>query len=102
MTLSVRFLPVTGGASIRHGSGRAYQVAGAAVVDVPYTEAENMGPDQGQKLMVIGTTAERPTAVSGRTNWPPVMMYDTTLGKPIFAVANSFPTVWKDITGATV
>jgi hypothetical protein len=95
-------LPVTGAAAIRHHSGRSYQVAGASTVDVPVVDAENIGPDQGQRLMFIGTTSERPTAVSGRANWPPVMMYDSTLGKVIFAVSNSFPTVWKDITGATV
>jgi hypothetical protein len=34
------------------------------------------------KLMVIGTTADRPVNVPGRINWPPLEMYDSTRGEP--------------------
>ena len=58
--------------------------------------------DQGTKLMVIGTTAERPVNVPGRLNWPPSVMYDATLGNPIFLVLGSNPARWVNIGGAAV
>jgi hypothetical protein len=38
--------------------------------------------------------------VLGEVNFPPVAMYDSTLGKPIFLVPGSNQATWVDITGA--
>ena len=54
------------------------------------------------KLMVMGTTADRPVNVTGRVNWPPSAMYDTTLGGPIFLVPGSNPGKWVNISGSAV
>jgi hypothetical protein len=71
-------------------------------VDVPFTDAETIHADQATRLMVIGTTADRPSNIPGRVNWPPREMYDTTLGAPIFLVSGSNPSRWVNITGSAV
>jgi hypothetical protein len=102
MTLAIRFIPNAGRTVVYATSGRAYRSAGAAWIDVPFPDAETIHSDQATKLMVIGTTADRPVNVTGRNNWPPSVMYDATLGNPIFLVLGSNPARWVDITGSTV
>jgi hypothetical protein len=97
MTLAIRFIPNAGRTVVYATSGRAYRSAGAAWIDVPFPDAETIHSDQ-----VIGTTADRPVNVTGRINWPPSVMYDATLGNPIFLVPGSNPARWVDITGSTV
>ena len=101
MTLSIRFLPNAGRKFIYASSGRAYPITGPTV-DVPFPDAESIQPDQAIKLMAIGTTAERPVNVPGRINWPLSVMYDSTLGNPIFLVPGSYPARWVSISGAAV
>jgi hypothetical protein len=100
-TLAIRFIPNVGRNFIYGPSGRAYPVMGTTV-DVPFTDAEAIHADQATRLMVIGTTADRPSNIPGRVNWPPREMYDTTLGAPIFLVAGSSPPRWVNITGSPV
>ena len=78
MALAIRFLPIAGRMVIYGASGSTYRVTGATV-DIPFPDADTIHPDQATKLMLIGATADRPTNVPGRLNWPPRMMYDTTL-----------------------
>jgi hypothetical protein len=101
MTLAIRFLPNPGRKVIYTVSGRAYPSTGATV-DIPFPDAETIQPDQATRLMIIGTTADRPVNVPGRINWPPREMYDTTLGAPIFLVPGSNPVRWVNITGTAV
>jgi hypothetical protein len=101
MTLAIRFLPNPGRKVIYGASGRAYPSTGATV-DIPFPDAETIQSDQATRLMIIGTTADRPVNVPGRLNWPPQEMYDTTLGAPIFLVPSSTPVRWINITGIAV
>jgi hypothetical protein len=102
MTLAIRFIPNAGRTVIYAASGRAYQSTGTAWIDVPFPDAETITPDQAMKLMVIGTTADRPVNVPGRINWPPPIMYDTTRGNPIFLVPGANPARWVSISGTAV
>jgi hypothetical protein len=101
MTLAIRFLPNPGRKVIYGASGRAYPSI-VATVDIPFPDAETIQSDQATRLMIIGTTADRPVNVPGRINWPPREMYDTTLGAPIFLVPSSNPVRWINITGTAV
>ena len=74
--------------------------ATAATLDIPFPDAETIHSDQATKLMVVGTTADRPVNITGRINWPPREMYDTTLGAPIFLVPGSNPPRWVNIAGS--
>jgi hypothetical protein len=57
---------------------------------LPFVDGQTIGPDKAVPLMYIVATTDGPTNTSlggvADDNWPPVMMYDTTLGKPIFLV----------------
>jgi hypothetical protein len=101
MTLAIRFIPNAGRAVIYATGGRTYRVTGTTV-DIPFPDADTIHADQATKLMVVGTTADRPVNVAGRINWPPRKMYDTTLGGPIFSVPASNPSRWVNITGSVV
>jgi hypothetical protein len=101
MTLAIRFIPNPGRTVIKSASGRTYQVTGATV-DIPVADADAVHSDQAMRLMVIGVTADRPTNIPGRVNWPPSQMYDTTLAAPIFLVAGSSPAKWVNINGSPV
>ena len=101
MTLAIRFIPNAGRTVINAASGRTYQVTGATI-DIPFPDADTIHSDQATKLMIVGTTADRPANDPGRINWPPREMYDTTLGGPIFMVPGSNPTRWVNITGLAV
>jgi hypothetical protein len=87
MALSIRFVPLPGRTALL-ANGRSYAVAGAATVDVPYADAQAIGPDHGNSAHVRRCT-DRPVNIEGVANWPPPMMYDTTLGSPIFLVRGS-------------
>jgi hypothetical protein len=102
MTLVVRFIPNPGRTVLRTASGRIYPVASSTTVDVPFADADTIHSDQATKLVVVGTTADRPVSVPGRLNWPPPQMYDTTLGAPIFLVPGSTPARWVNIVGSAV
>jgi hypothetical protein len=71
------------------------------MIDIPYPDADAVQSDQATRLMIIGTTSDRPVN-AGRVGWPPALMYDTTLSKPIFLVPGSNPASWIDITGSAV
>ena len=101
MTLAIRFIPNPGRAVVYGASGSAYRAAGTTL-DIPFPDAETIHSDQAIKLMVVGTTADRPVNVPGRINWPPRGVYDTTLGAPIFLVPGSNPPRWVNIAGVTV
>ena len=101
MTLAIRFIPNAGRKVIYAGSGRAYPITGATV-DIPFPDADTIQSDQATRLMVLGTTADRPVNISGRINWPPREMFDTTLGGPIFLVTGSNPARWVNISGSVV
>jgi hypothetical protein len=101
MTLAIRFLPNAGRKFIYASTGRAYPVTGATV-DIPLPDAETIHSDQATKLIAIGTTAERPLNDPGRINWPPSVMYDSTLSSPIFLVSGSNPARWVNLLGAAV
>jgi hypothetical protein len=101
MTLAIRFLPNPGRKVIYGAGGRAYPSTGATV-DIPFPDAEAIQSDQATRLMIIGTTADRPGNVPGRINWPPRQMFDTTLGAPIFLVPGSNPVRWVNIAGTVV
>ncbi|HTV44851.1 MAG TPA: hypothetical protein VMF05_06010 [Stellaceae bacterium] len=101
MTLAIRFLPNPGRSALS-ANGRSYAVGGAATVDVPYVDAIAIGPDQATRMTVIGATPDRPGNIAGVQNWPPVAMYDTTVGAPIFLVPGSNPASWVDIGGTAV
>src|ERR1700739_3631081 len=101
MTLAIRFIPNPGRKVIYGASGRAYPGSGATV-DIPFPDAGTIASDQATRLMIVGTTADRPTNVPGRIDWPPHQVYDTTLSAPIFLVPNSNPARWVNIAGSTV
>ena len=101
MTLAIRFLPNAGRKFVYASTGRAYPVTGATV-DIPFPDAEKIHSDQATKLMVIGTTAERPVNDPGLINWPPSVMYDSTLSSDIFLVQGSKPARWVNLLGAAV
>jgi hypothetical protein len=101
MTLAMRFLPNAGRTVIYAASGWTYRVTGTTV-DIPFPDADTIHPDQATRLMVVGATADRPTNVPSRINWPLREMYDTTLGGPIFLVPGSSPARWVSITGSAV
>jgi hypothetical protein len=101
MTLAIRFLPNAGRKFVYASTGRAYPVTGATV-DIPLPDAETIHSDQATKLIAIGTTAERPLNGPGRINWPPSVMYDSTLSSPIFLVPGSNPARWVNLLGAAV
>jgi hypothetical protein len=101
MTLAIRFLPNAGRKFVYASTGRAYPVTGATV-DIPLPDAETIHSDQATKLIAIGTTAERPLNGPGRINWPPSVMYDSTLNSPIFLVPGSNPARWVNLLGAPV
>jgi len=101
MTLAIRFIPNAGRAFLRAARGSIYRVTGTTV-DIPFTDADTIHSDQATRLMVVGTTADRPVNVPGVINWPPREMYDTTLGAPIFLVFGSNPPRWVNITGSAV
>jgi hypothetical protein len=101
LALAIRFIPNAGRTVIYGASGSVYRVAGTTV-DVPLPDADTIHGDQATKLMVVGTTADRPGNVPGRINWPPREMYDTTLGGPIFLVPGSNPPRWVNIAGSAV
>ena len=99
MVLAIRFIPNPGRKVIYGASGSTYWVTGMTV-DVPLPDADTIHGDQATKLMVVGTTADRPANVPGRINWPPREMYDTTVGGPIFLVLGSNPPRWVNIAGS--
>jgi hypothetical protein len=99
MTLAIRFVALR---STLTANGRSYGATVGSTIDVPYSDALAIGPDQGTKLMIVGATADRPVNVPGQINWPPAIMYDTILGKPIFLVPGSNPASWIDISGSAV
>jgi hypothetical protein len=101
MTLAIRFLANPGRKFIYGASGRAYPSTGATV-DISFPDAETIQSDQATRLMIIGTTADRPGNDPGRINWPPRQMFDTTLGAPIFLVPGSNPVRWVNIAGTAV
>jgi len=101
MTLAIRFIPNPGRAVIYGASGSAYR-ATSTTLDIPFPDAETIHSVQATKLMVVGTTADRPVNALGRINWPPREMYDTTLGAPIFLVPGSNPPRWVNIAGLAV
>ena len=101
MTLAIRFIPNAGRSIIYATSGRTYPTTGATV-DIPFPDADAIHPDQATRLMIVGTTADRPVNIPGRINWPPREMYDTTLGRPIFLVPGSNVARWVEITGTAV
>ena len=101
MTLAIRFLPNPGRKFLYAASGKAYPNTGATV-DIPFPDADTIATDQATRLMIVGTTADRPKNVAGRIDWPPRTMYDTTLGAPIFLVPGSNPLRWVNITGSLV
>jgi hypothetical protein len=101
MTLAIRFIPNAGRTVIYAASGSTYRVTGTTV-DIPFPDADTIHPDQATRLMVVGATADRPTNVPSRINWPLREMYDTTLGGPIFLVPGSNPARWVSITGSAV
>jgi hypothetical protein len=101
MAFVMRFGQIAASVKALVANGRSYPVAGATV-DVPYADGAAIGPDQATFLMFVGATADRPVNIPGVANWPPLMMQDTTLGKPIFLVRGSNPASWTDITGAAV
>jgi len=101
MTLAIRFIPNVGRSVIRGASGSTYRVTGPTI-DIPFLDADTIHSDQATKLMIVGTTADRPVNDPGRINWPPREMYDTTLGVPIFLVPGSSPARWVNISGGTV
>lgn len=84
MTLAIRFIPAAGRAVINAANGTTYRVTGGTV-DIPFPDADTIQSDQATKLMIVGTTADRPANVPGRINWPSREMYDTQL-----SVARSF------------
>jgi hypothetical protein len=100
MALAIRVAPLPGRWAL-FANGRTYAVAGAATVDVPYDDGLAIGPDQAQRLAVVGATTDRPAYLPGGV---PVttMMSDETLGEMIFLVANSLPPIWVDISGTPV
>ena len=99
MTLAIRFYsPVS---KALYANGRTYPITGGSYLDVPYSDAVAMQSDQAHRLMITGATSDRP-GNTGAVSWPPAVMYDTTLGKPIFLVPGSNPASWIDITGASV
>ena len=105
MALAIRFLPNAGRTGVT-ANGRSYGVVGATI-DLPVGEAQAIGSDQARILMAVGTTADRPTAVPGKTNsmtepGMPTEMFDLTLSAPIFRVPGSYPTSWIDVSGAAV
>jgi hypothetical protein len=99
MALVIRFVPKAGLAALQ-ANRRSYVTGAAAYVDVPYVDGQFIEPDQATLLMYVGATTDRPVNIAGVTNWPPRMMYDTTLSKPIFLVPGSNPATWTDILGA--
>ena len=101
MTLAIRFVPNPGRKVIYSASGRAYPSSGATV-DIPFPDADTVAADQATRLMIVGTTADRPKNVPDRTDWPPRQMYDTTLAALIFLVPGSNPARWVNIAGAPV
>jgi hypothetical protein len=101
MALSMRFAQIPAATKALLANGRSYPVTGATV-DVPYADGAAIMSDQATFLMLVGATPDRPANIPGTSNWPPVMMYDTTLAKPIFLIRGSSPASWTDIAGAAV
>lgn len=101
MTLAIRFIPNSGRKVIYGASGRAYPST-STTVDIPFPDADTIASDQATRLMIVGTTADRPKNIPGRIDWPPRQMYDTTLGAPIFLVPGSNPQRWVNIAGSAV
>jgi hypothetical protein len=99
MALAIRFVALR---ATLTANGRSYGATVGSTIDIAYSDALAIGPDQGTKLMVVGATADRPVNNPGQISWPPATMYDLTLAKPIFLVPNSSPASWVDITGASV
>jgi hypothetical protein len=99
MALAIRFVALR---ATLTANGRSYGATVGSTVDIGYSDALAIGPDQGTKLMIVCATADRPTNQPGQINWPPREMYDTTLGKPIFLVPGSSPASWVDISGSAV
>ena len=84
-----------------HPSGRTYNITGPTV-DIPFPDADAVATDQATRLMVVGTSEDRPAGGPDRIGWPPPRMYDTTLSQPIFLVPGSYPASWVDIAGSPV
>jgi hypothetical protein len=101
MTLAIRFIPNAGRRVIYAASGRTYPSTGATV-DIPFPDADTICSDQATRLMIVGTTADRPVNNPDRLNWPPREMYDTTRGGPIFLVPGSNPAIWVNLNGSVV
>jgi hypothetical protein len=99
MALSIRFIALR---SVLVANGRSYAATVGSTVDIPFPDADAIGPDQAAKLMITGATADRPVNVPGRLNWPPREMYDTTLAAVIFLVPGSNPASWVNISGSAV
>jgi hypothetical protein len=59
MTLAIRFIPNAGRKVIYAASGRSYSSSGATV-DIPFPDADTIQPDQATRLIIVGTTADRP------------------------------------------
>jgi hypothetical protein len=95
MTLAIRFYsPV---AKTLYTNGRSYKVTAGGTVDVPYSDGLAIQSDQARALMITGATSDRPGNDASRANWPPAVMYDTTLAKVIFLVPGSNPASWVDL-----
>jgi hypothetical protein len=101
--LMTRYLPRPGRSALR-ANGREYRVTGA-VVDLPAVEV--IGGDQGTLMLHVCATADRPSNVPGAANFMPPLtiptrLYDSDLAAMVFAVPDSFPLRWVDISGAPV
>ena len=72
-----RLFPNAGRTVIHTPSGRTYDITGPTV-DIPFPDAEAVATDQATRLMVVGTSEDRPTGGPDRIGWPPPGMYDTT------------------------
>ena len=101
IAFAIRFIPNAGRTVIYTPSGRTYNITGPTV-DVPFPDADAVATDRATRLMVVGTSEDRPAGGPDRIGWPPPGMYDTTLSEPIFLVPGSYPASWVDITGSPV
>jgi hypothetical protein len=105
MVLGIRLVLNPGCFAITTTDGRTYRhdpLMDGFIVDIPFPDADTIQPDQATKLMVVGTTADRPVNEPGRNNWPPLTMFDTTRQQPIFLVPGSNPATWVNIWGGAV
>jgi hypothetical protein len=98
MALAIRFVALR---STIYANGRSYPATVGSTIDIAFPDAAAVQSDQATKLMIVGTTGDRPVN-TGALSWPPAVMYDTTLSKVIFLVPGSNPASWIDISGSSV